>query len=180
MKDEQKKILGEKRRDLLLQWLKDSNAPLTGSDLSKRTNVSRQVIVQDISLLKARNEPIMATSQGYLYMSRTQAEQKQTRIIACKHGPDESERELLLLVDHGVTVKDVIVEHSVYGELTASLGLRNRKDVANFIDKIRSAKAAFLLELTKGGHLHTVEADSSKQLDEACDALRKAGILVEE
>ncbi|MER2142040.1 MAG: HTH domain-containing protein, partial [Priestia megaterium] len=48
----QKKILGEERRELILQWLKTENKPMTGSELSKRTNVSRQVIVQDISLLK--------------------------------------------------------------------------------------------------------------------------------
>ncbi|MFP3340115.1 HTH domain-containing protein, partial [Micrococcus sp. SIMBA_131] len=69
------KILGENRRSLLLQWLKESEKPLTGSDLSSRTNVSRQVIVQDISLLKARNEPIIATSQGYI-MFNTERENR--------------------------------------------------------------------------------------------------------
>ena len=66
--NEQKKILGEERRQLILQWLLAANEPLSGNELSKKTNVSRQVIVQDISLLKARNEPIIATAQGYLYL----------------------------------------------------------------------------------------------------------------
>ncbi len=66
MEVNKEKILGEKRRNLLLQWLRESSSPLTGSKLAERTNVSRQVIVQDISLLKARNYPILATAQGYM------------------------------------------------------------------------------------------------------------------
>ena len=63
-----KKMLGEKRRLEILNLLKKQNGPITGTDLAKHTNVSRQVVVNDINLLKARNEPIVATSQGYLYM----------------------------------------------------------------------------------------------------------------
>ena len=59
-----KKILGEERRTLLLNHLKSSNQALTGSQLAKLTNVSRQVIVNDMNLLKAKNEPIIATSQN--------------------------------------------------------------------------------------------------------------------
>ena len=62
-------MLGEERRDWLLKTLKESDKPITGGTLAKETNVSRQVIVGDITLLKARNEPIIATSQGYLYMA---------------------------------------------------------------------------------------------------------------
>lgn len=58
---------GTDRREQLLLWLK-SESPLTGSELARRSSVSRQVIVQDISLLKASQEPILATSQGYIYM----------------------------------------------------------------------------------------------------------------
>ncbi len=63
------KLTGAKRRDMLLHWLKEAGSPLTGGELAKKANVSRQVIVQDISLLKAKSEPIIATSQGYLYIS---------------------------------------------------------------------------------------------------------------
>ncbi|CAM5389150.1 hypothetical protein LSPH24S_01338 [Lysinibacillus sphaericus] len=63
-----KKMLGEERRLQLLELLKKSNTPITGTDFAKFANVSRQVIVNDMTLLKARNEPIIATSQGYIYM----------------------------------------------------------------------------------------------------------------
>src|SRR5690606_23194226 len=102
-----KKILGEKRRQLILDWLQTSKEPLTGSELARRTNVSRQVIVNDITLLKARNEPIVATSQGYLYIAPAAPEQWIERSVACHHVPEDTEKELNLLVDLGLLVKDV-------------------------------------------------------------------------
>ncbi|MGP4080545.1 transcription repressor NadR [Pseudalkalibacillus sp. R45] len=178
MKDKGDKVLGEERRDLLLQWLKQSETPLTGSHLAKQTNVSRQVIVQDISLLKARNEPIMATSNGYLYFQTVSSKQKYTRIIACQHSSDETVDELNTIVDYGVTVKDVTIEHPVYGDLTGVIMIQNRHDVEQFINKVRETNAAYLLELTDGVHLHTLEADSEDQLDQACRALEGKGYLL--
>lgn len=178
MKDKGDKVLGEERRDLLLQWLKQSETPLTGSYLAKQTNVSRQVIVQDISLLKARNEPIMATSNGYLYFQPVSSQQKYTRIIACQHSSDDTIDELNTIVDYGVTVKDVTIEHPVYGDLTGVIMIQSRHDVEQFINKVRETNAAYLLELTDGVHLHTLEADSEDQLDQACRALEGKGYLL--
>lgn len=175
-----KKLLGEERRTQLLQLLKSSNEPITGSELSKLTNVSRQVIVGDITLLKARNEPIVATSQGYLYMHTAGKPQLFERTIACQHDPSRTEEELYLLVDHGVTIKNVTIEHPIYGDLTASMMLSNRKDVQQFIDKMTKSQASYLLELsTDGIHLHTVSAPSEELLDEAEDILRKTKFLVD-
>jgi uncharacterized protein len=179
MKDNQKKVLGEKRRELILSWLRSEARPITGSELSKRTNVSRQIIVQDISLLKARNEPIIATSQGYVYMQKQHEQPSIQRLIACQHSPEQTAEELNLLVDHGVLVKDVIVDHPVYGELTASIMVNTRKEVEEFLTKINDTNAAFLSQLTEGIHLHTIEANSLSKLDSACKALEKAGFLVE-
>ncbi|PJN91881.1 HTH domain-containing protein, partial [Bacillus sp. mrc49] len=80
---ERKKLLGEERRTKLLHILQTSPEPVTGSELSQMTNVSRQVIVGDITLLKARNEPIIATSQGYMFLP-TESTKKPERIIACR------------------------------------------------------------------------------------------------
>ncbi|MDQ0244597.1 transcriptional regulator of NAD metabolism [Bacillus fengqiuensis] len=179
MKENSKKVLGEKRRELILSWLQSEGSPLTGSELSKRTNVSRQIIVQDISLLKARNEPIIATSQGYVYMQKKHEQPLFQRLIVCHHKPEQTVDELNLLVDHGVVVKDVIVEHPVYGELTASIMVRTRKEVAEFLNKVKETNASFLSQLTEGIHLHTIEADSAAKLDDACQALEEAGFLVE-
>lgn len=176
---EQKKILGDERRALILQLLKDSSKPLTGSELAASTNVSRQVIVGDITLLKAKNEPIIATSQGYLYLNQNTAAPVYERTVACFHTPEDTEKELNLMVDHGVMVKDVIIEHGVYGDLTASIRVSNRLEVQQFMEKIRSTQAAFLSELTGGIHLHTLVSSSENALDKAEAALKEEGILLE-
>jgi len=176
---EQKKILGEERRSLILQLLKDSPKPLTGSELAASTHVSRQVIVGDITLLKAKNEPIIATSQGYIYLKQSTTVPVYERTIACQHTPEDTEKELNAIVDQGVMVKDVIIEHAVYGDLTASIRVSNRQEVKQFMEKIRSTNASFLSELTSGIHLHTLSASSEEALDRAEAALKKAGILLE-
>lgn len=175
----EKKVLGEERRELLLTLLKNSKEPITGSDLANQTNVSRQVIVGDVSLLKAKGEPIMATSQGYMFLSQVSPSDQKERAIVCTHPPERTEEELNLLVDHGVTVKDVKIEHPMYGDLTASLMVSNRKEVKQFIKKMNTTNAAFLCELTDGIHIHTITATSEDLLDDAEDALRQVGMLVD-
>ncbi|MBM7572043.1 transcription repressor NadR [Aquibacillus albus] len=172
------KVLGKDRKELILKWLKESNTPMTGGELADRTNVSRQVIVQDISLLKARNEPILATSQGYMYMKQNKPKQFE-RVIACKHTPEETRKELELVVDHGVTVKNVFIEHPVYGDLEASIMVSNRKEVDQFIQRIKETNSPYLLQLTGGIHLHTITADTEEKLDLAFNALDRAGIIIE-
>lgn len=173
-----KKILGDERRELILNWLKESDKPITGSELAARTNVSRQIIVGDITLLKAKNEPIIATSQGYLYMAQNSGIPLVERTIACSHPPERTKEELLLLVEAGVTVKDVKIEHAVYGDLTASIMVSTPKEVESFVQKINSSKAAYLSELTNGIHLHTITATSEEALTKAEEALRQKGILI--
>src|SRR3954462_1551115 len=172
---EQKKRLGDERRAFILELLKDSTVPLTGGELATRTNVSRQVIVGDITLLKAKNEPIIATSQGYIYLKQNASTYSFERTIACRHAPEETEKELNLLVDHGVLVKDVKIEHTVYGDLTASIMVSNRHEVKQFMENIKNSKASLLSELTGGFHLHTISASSTQVLDQAEQALKAEG-----
>jgi transcriptional regulator of NAD metabolism len=176
---EKKKWLGEERRKRILTLLQERQDPQTGGMLAEEVNVSRQVIVQDVSLLKAQNIPIVATSQGYILTSADEGTLPFSRVIACKHSPEKTEEELFILVDHGVLVKDVKVEHPVYGDITASVMVNNRKEVKEFIKKITSTKAAYLSELTDGVHLHTLEAKSGEDLDDAIAELRQAGFLLD-
>ncbi|WP_077214110.1 transcription repressor NadR [Bacillus dakarensis] len=175
----EKKILGEERRELILQWLKSSSEPITGGELASKTNVSRQIIVGDITLLKAKNEPIIATSQGYMYLNQPSAASTVERTIACFHPPDRTEEELIILVDNGVTVKDVRIEHPVYGDLTASIMVSNRKEVEQFMQKINATNAAYLSELTDGIHLHTISASSEQILNDAIEVLKKEQFIIE-
>ena|SRR5690625_351934 len=173
---ERTKMSPTERQKYILKQLKTSNQPITGNSLSQLTNVSRQVIVQDISILKAKNEPIIATSQGYLYIK----DQPLTvqHIIAVNHSPKETRKELYTIVDHGVTVKNVIVEHPVYGELTASIMVSSRAEVDQFLERVEETNATYLSVLTDGIHLHTLEADTMEKIEGACKALDKENMLL--
>ncbi|KXH81962.1 transcription repressor NadR [Sporosarcina sp. HYO08] len=174
------KMHGDERRQLLLTTLQNSLRPMTGKELGELTNVSRQVIVGDITLLKAKDEPIIATSQGYLYMHTDSTPKKIEKSIVCQHDPHQTEEELNILVDHGVTVKDVKIEHPVYGDLSASIMVSNRSEVKEFMEKINEANAVYLANLAEGSiHLHTIVADKEENIKNAEEALLKAGILVE-
>lgn len=174
----QEKMRGEQRREDIIRFLRDASQPVTGSDLADRAQVSRQVIVQDMALLKARDEPILATPRGYVYQSSESQPSHVSRVIACRHRFEQTEEELNILVDHGVHVRDVIVEHPFYGELKGSLMLRSREDVRQFIEKLEQSGASLLASLTDGVHLHTLEAPSPIYLEKACKALEEADILL--
>ncbi|GGB49212.1 transcriptional regulator [Fictibacillus barbaricus] len=171
------KLKGEDRRSQLITWLIEASEPMSGSLLAARTNVSRQVIVQDMSLLKATGEPIMATAQGYVYLKPDKGN-LYTCVIAANHSPEETISELNTIVDYGVTVEDVTVEHPVYGDIKASLKLSTRKDVEDLIKRLRDTNAILLSELTEGIHMHTLSSDSKEKLDKACEALKEKGFLL--
>jgi transcriptional regulator of NAD metabolism len=171
------KLKGEDRRAKLIEWLKTSSGPLSGSILANKTNVSRQVIVQDMSLLKASGEPIMATAQGYIYIN-AESGHPFSRVIAANHNADSTIDELNTIVDHGVTVEDVTVEHPVYGDIKASLKLSSRIDVEEFVKRLNDTNAVLLSALTEGVHTHTLTSDSKEKIDKACLALSEKGYLL--
>lgn len=174
------RLPAEERRKWILDKLKSLGVPMTGKELGELTNVSRQVIVGDITLLKAKEEPIIATSQGYLYLSEQNGPNKIEKTFVCKHASEKTEDELNIMVDHGLTVKDVRIEHPVYGDLSASIMVSNRQEVKDFIRRIDIANAVYLSKLAEGGiHMHTVLSDNEKQIADAEQVLKNAGILLE-
>ncbi|KAA9019497.1 transcription repressor NadR [Niallia endozanthoxylica] len=172
------KMSSTKRQQLIIDKLENTNTPITGSEFAKMANVSRQVIVQDISLLKAKNIPIMSTSQGYILNNNKEKEHNYEAVIICNHSLNQIEEELFILVGHGVTVKDIMIKHAVYGELKASVMVSNQSEVEQFMKRIKDANAVSLSSLTDGIHYHTLEADSKEKIEAAFRELKKAGILV--
>ncbi len=156
---------GESRRKKIIELLKRDQAPISGSRLAAMMGVSRQVIVQDIALLRALDKNILSTNKGYIlydpYVEKTGAR----RTIAVYHTDDEMREELYAIVDCGGRVLDVVVEHDVYGQLTGDLILKSRQDVDEFIEKIQSSGSQSLMTLTGGHHFHTIEADTEEKLD---------------
>ena len=57
------------RRQAIRKLLKKSTAPMTGAQLAETFSVTRQVIVQDMAILRAEGLPIIATPNGYLLLT---------------------------------------------------------------------------------------------------------------
>ena len=163
------------RREHILEYLRETDRPLSATVLAGRLSVSRQIIVGDVALLRAAGEDITATPRGYV-LERPRA--GFSRTVACLHSPEDMERELTLMVDQGCTVENVIVEHPVYGQLTGPLDLSSRYDVAEFIRKVEKNAARPLSALTDGIHLHTLRCPDRETLERTVRALDEAGFLV--
>jgi len=167
---------GNKRREQLLKILSEANEPVSGGELSRLLGVSRQVIVQDIALLRASNINIISTTKGYMIYPSEQNKVK--RIFEVKHTDEQIEDELCTIVDNGGRILDVLVKHEIYGQIATPLIIRNRQDVYDFVSKVKEKKIVPLKNLTNGVHQHTVEADSEEILDRIKKALAQKGYLI--
>ncbi len=169
----------KKRRQRILNALRNRHEPITGKTLANVMEVSRQVIVSDIAILRAKGYKILATPQGYI-LSNPVTSQRTRATIACRHFGDEIQKELETVVKYGGKIIDVTVEHPIYGELTGVLMIKSLHDVDEFLKKLKQTKAKPLLSLTDGIHLHTIEADDTKTLEIIKKHLKKINILFEE
>ena len=167
------------RRTAIFDLLKKRHDPVTGNELALLFDVSRQVIVQDIALLRAGGADIMATPRGYCYNQAATAPVISRR-IACRHTPEQTSLELSVMVEAGCRVIDVFVEHPLYGEIRGLLLLNNLADVADFIERYHNQQAQLLSSLTGGVHLHTLEADSHRAFEIARKRLSDLNMLVPE
>lgn len=164
---------GKDRRACILQLLADSPKALTGACLAEKMKVSRQVIVQDIALLRANGADIVSTNLGYLLKKKEEA----SRVFKVHHSDAEVEEELSLIVDYGGIVKDVFVYHRVYGTLKGDMNIRSRREVKKFVEDINCGKSSLLKNVTSGYHYHTVLAENEQVLDMIQEKLKERGFL---
>lgn len=161
------------RREKLKKILETATAPVPGAGLAKALSVSRQVIVNDIAILRAEGAKITPTNHGYVL----EREGLCRRIFKVRHSREDCERELNLFVDCGAIVKDVFVSHRAFGILRGELDIRSRLDVQAFLESIRSGRSTLLSSTTEGYHYHTVLAPDKRILDVIEDRLWEAGFL---
>lgn len=171
-------MTGDERRSALLCELSEAAAPISGSALAGGLGVSRQVIVQDIALLRANGHDVVATARGYVLRDGGPAGVP-TRLVKVHHSIDELEDELTLIVDLGGVVTNVMVNHRVYGKITADLDIRSRRGVERYVADIESGKSYPLMTVTSGYHFHRIAAESEEVLDEIESALAARGYLAE-
>ncbi len=164
---------GNERRENIIATLKKSNEPVSGKVLAGMYGVSRQVIVQDIALLRAQNHEITSTTTGYVL---TQIP-KITRVFKVIHTDDQVADELNLIVDYGCMVEDVFVYHKIYGTIRAEMNIKSRKDVEEFMESLAAGKSSLLKNVTSSYHYHTIAAPSEIILDMVQKALDEKGYL---
>ena len=167
---------GNERREKITEILKKTSEPISGSALAEMLGVSRQVVVQDIALLRAADKNIISTNKGYMIFVPDAG--KCRRVFCVKHDEDDMEDELNTIVDNGGRVLDVTIDHDVYGTITADLSINTRRDVKEFIKKIKGNSSKPICIVTGGVHYHTVEADSALQLDDIKSELLQKGYLI--
>lgn len=165
----------EDRRSEILSLLGNTESPVPANVLKERFDVSRQVIVQDIAILRANGYDITSTNRGYVLNVKAQA----TRIFKCRHSFDELVEEGEMIISSGGKVEDIFVNHRIYGRISARLALYNRIHVEELYRSLVSGASKPLMSVTDGYHYHTVTAESESVLDEIENKLRGRGFLIE-
>lgn len=171
-------MTGEMRREQILQMLKKQGFPMSGATLAKHFSVSRQVIVQDIALMRAENHRILSTNKGYLYRTEEQDNTQPKRVFYVKHTTDEVLDEFMTVIELGGKVLDVAVEHELYGQIRVDLLIETQQDARDFVDRLSACKDNPLKVLTDDCHYHTVAAPSEKLLDLIQKELKEKDFLL--
>ncbi|MFO8068669.1 MAG: transcription repressor NadR [Alkalibacterium sp.] len=167
----------EQRREEILKALKNRSTPIVARELATQFDVSRQVIVGDIALLRAAGEDIYATPKGY--MMRKAGAADVTAQLVCVHTREETREELYTIVDCGCEVIDVIVEHPLYGMMRGDLNISSRLEADEFLGKLDETETLLLSTLTEGIHTHTIRAKDEATRDKCILGLREKGFLYE-
>ena len=167
------------RKQELLALLKQSKEAINGQSLAEQFGVTRQIIVQDIALLRADGAQIISTNRGYIYKNSDDNSYAH-RLFKVNHTVNEMEEEFLAIVDNGGRIQNIMIDHPVYGEIQTLLKLTCRRDVSHFLDQASSNDFRPLSDLTNGVHYHLVEADSEQDIDYIEKALNHLGFLVKE
>ncbi len=178
MANRAEKIEGEQRRAQITALLTGSAEPISGTELARKMHVSRQVIVQDIALLRAGNKNILSTNKGYIIFAAPDEKKAIRRTFKVRHTDEQIRDELNTFVDLGGRVLDVVVEHEIYGQINVDLILHSRADVNAFVTKLKQTGNRPLNELTHGVHFHTIEADREEVLDAIEAELSAKGYLM--
>ncbi len=169
----------EDRRNKIYSLL-EANYPetVTATYLAKQFNVSRQIIVGDISVLKAAGKDIMSTARGYAVVKRPfESFYGYVGVLNCNHNESLLAEELYTIVEFGGTVIDVIVMHDLYGEISCKLDLSSKYDVKRFLISSSCGGSKPLCSLTDGQHIHTIGCKNESTFQAIRKALSEKNII---
>jgi len=174
----EKMLDGEQRRENIIRILAESSRPVSGAELAKMMGISRQVIVQDVALLRATNKNILSTNKGYLLFEPRSESQKCKKTLCVRHTTEQVLDEFYTIVDLGGKILDVVVEHDLYGQIAGDLIIANRQDADEFYEKMRNSQVKPLKELTQDVHYHTIVVKDAVGMERIEQALLKKGYLL--
>lgn len=164
------------RRKAIVNLLLSAKEPISGGELAQKFDISRQIIVQDITVLKGTGYEILSTSKGYVMQKSPFSE----RVFKVRHTTEQTEDELSCIVELGGTVVDVFVWHKVYGRIEAPLNIFSQMHIKKFLEGVRTGQSTELMHITGGYHYHTVRAENEDVLDRIESALNKRSYIVPE
>lgn len=161
------------RRETIITMLQKNETPVSATSLAQTLGVTRQVIVGDVALLRASGHEIIATPRGYVM------EKKETfsYVIACEHTPDRLLEELLLIINCGCGIINVIVEHPIFGQITGNLHIFTQNEAEEFVKIMNDTDCKPLSEITQNIHLHTLHCPSEIHFQNVVASLREKGFL---
>ncbi|WP_028234472.1 transcription repressor NadR [Pseudobutyrivibrio sp. MD2005] len=162
---------GATRRNKIIEIIRKSDNPVSGASLAKELDVSRQVIVTDIALIRANGVSVTSTNRGYVIDSGNKCK----RIIKSRHTDEQILDELFTIVDNGGCAENIIINHRYYNRLEAPLNVSSRRAAKEFMDAIESGKSKSLSSATSGYHYHVISADSEDTLDVIENELKEKG-----
>ena len=160
------------RRNEILNFLQNADEPVAARKLASQFGVSRQVIVQDMAVIRAATPGILSTTRGYVI----QQDSSCVREFKVRHESDQTAEEMNLIVDCGGRICNISISHRVYGRVSAEMDIRSRQDVNEFITALNNSNSSALSNATSGYHYHLVEAASEERLDLIEEQLKKAGL----
>lgn len=163
------------RREKLYKILEEANRPVTGIELSKDLGVTRQIIVGDVAILRSSGKPIISTARGYLIQGPVEKQ----LFHCCSKTMDEAELEdeLNAVVDNGGIVRGITLSHEVYGIIHIEMNLRSRREIRQYMDKLRANSAPLVITLTNGVHILKVATQSDEEMEGIKEALQDLGLL---
>ena len=162
---------GQARRKKIIEIIQNADKPVSGTALAAQLNVSRQVVVTDIALIRANGIEVNSTNRGYVISQSNKCK----RIIKSRHTDEQILDELFAIVDNGGVAENIIINHRFYNRLEAPLNVSSRREAKEFMEAIESGKSKSLSSATSGYHYHIISADSEETLDIIEDELKAKG-----
>lgn len=169
---------GNQRRKAIMEYLNSKSSPVSGAELAGHFGVSRQVIVQDIALLRAENRDILSTNKGYLLYHSIAGSGNHAAVIMVRHTAEQTLEEMRSIVDYGGRMLDVSVDHDLYGLIRTDLVINDIRDAKEFCRKMQASQSKPLKILTGDIHYHTIAAPSLKALELIKEELIQKKILL--